>query len=216
MKRTNIAWSTAVLVAAGLMIAPTAKATLSFTLDQANVALTGPFGTVSVTEIDSTHATVTLMALGVYSFGDGSTLALNLADTGVTMSGLTLTSAGHGGTPGFSGLSSGTVDGWGSFNYLIDLSDGFHSSVTGLTFTLTKGSGTWASEADILSPNGSGLEVAGHVFNSDGSITGYATTAVPEASTIIAGMLLVLPLGASAIRILRKARTALAASHHFS
>lgn len=210
----------AMCVAGALIIAPSAKATLTFTLDNGNTALSGlptPFGTVAVTLDTATTATVTLTANSAYSysFGDGSTLALNLA-TGATLSGLSLTSAGHGGTPSYTGsTSSGTVDGWGYYNFIVDLNDGYHSSVTGLTFTLTKTSGTWASEADILAANNAGAEVAGHVFNSDGSITGYATTggiipvpmpAVPEAGTVFAGALLLLPFSASMLRILRKQR----------
>ena len=47
-----------------------------------------------------------------------------------------------------------------------------------------------------------------NLWNADGSPAQDQLTVVPEASTMIAGALLVLPLGASALRVLRKNRTA--------
>ena len=56
-----------------------------------------------------------------------------------------------------------------------------------------------ATEADleaIVSPDGQSYVIAGP--------SGYIVTPVPEATTLIAGALLVLPLGASTLRILRR------------
>ena len=221
--------SAAALAAAALWVgaSTSANATLSFSLVQGNGALAGdptPFGTVTVTWVDTTHATVSLVGLTqvagantyVYSFGDGGTLGLNLdlaSGASVMMTGLSLTSAGHGGTPEFVDVDSGNEDGFGSFNFKINLKDGWHQAVSGLSFGLTLSGDTWANENEILKPNNNGYQVAAHVFPTlngadQGIKTGFATTAVPEPSTYIAGALLLLPFGASTIRMLRKNRTA--------
>lgn len=208
MKKQNLGKIAGLMAAVAILATPQAKASLDFTLGQANVALTGPFGTVSVTLDTSTTATVILTALGSYSFGDGTTLGLSLA-SGATASGLSLVGRSGGGTPNLAKYvyTDQNIDGWGNFNFAVDLDGAFGNSVTGLTLTLTKTSGTWASVNDILTLNNKAYEVVGHVMNIDGSITGFAVV-VPEPTTMIAGALLLLPFGASTVRFFRKNRTA--------
>jgi hypothetical protein len=215
-------------IAAGVMLAtPQAKAGLTetFTLNNGNTGLggdPGPFGTVTVTWVDSTHATVTLTGntvvsganTYVYSFGDGGTIGLNLnaalvnkiAD--VTLTGLSLTDAGHSSTPpSFKDVASGNEDGFGNFNFQIDLNAGWGSAASKLSFGLTLNQGTWASVSDILNLNNKNFDVAAHVFPTlngadQGLSTGFAAT--PEPTTMIAGALLLLPFGASTLKIVRR------------
>ena len=67
------------------------------------------------------------------------------------------------------------------------------------------GNDATAAHADSLGAYG---VVALNLFNGDGSVAQDQLAIVPEASSIVAGVLLLLPLGASTIRILRKSRTA--------
>jgi len=212
MKKQRMGPIGALAVAAAMLVSPAAYASLDFELGTANVPLTGPFGTVSLILEDSTTATVTLTAATGYTFGDGSTLGLNLASPAtMSLSSLELTQ-GSVHTPSLSTVNYGsqTVDGWGQFNFTIDLQDGYGSSVSALSFTLVKTDGAWGSESDILALNGSGLSVVGHVMDvataGPNQITGYAV--VPEPTTVMAGALLLLPLGASAVRIFRRNRQA--------
>ena len=197
-----------------------ASAVITISLDTPNAAIsgyTGPYGTVSVVFVDATHATVSLMSntvgTNIYLFGDGSTIALNTNGT-ATASGIMGANAGSGFSPGpFTQTSpvphaTQQVNGFGKFNMVIDDFDGFSNTVDSLSFTLTKGSGTWADESAILTPNANGARAAGHVFvapctgtpcvanQSTGALTtGFASgsggpirpteVSVPEASTFL-------------------------------
>ena len=75
----------AVVAAMAVLSVLPAKATLTFTFNNGNAAIssyTGPYGTLDITRVDNNNATVTLTGLGLYSFGDGQTLGLNLAGGG--------------------------------------------------------------------------------------------------------------------------------------
>jgi hypothetical protein len=86
--------------------------------------------------------------------------------------------------------------------------------VTSLQFTLTIGSGTWANDASVLTPNGSGYVTAGHVFpspnppdgmtNPYGVNTGFAgngpSSVIPEPSSIALGLIGLVGLGLTQIR----------------
>jgi len=197
------------IAATVILAAPQAKASLDFTLVDASVPLTGPFGTVSLNLVDSTHATVTLTALGPYSFGAQTTLGLNLASA-ATASDLSLVGRSGGGTPSLASYVyvDQNVNGEGKFNFAVNLVGGFGNSATSLMLTLTKTSGTWASVADILQLNSKGHAVVGHVMDPTDPppgverITGYASA--PEPTTLLAGALLLLPFGLSTVRFLRK------------
>jgi hypothetical protein len=203
MKYRLLKTVTVLLAAAGILAAPQAKAALTFNLVQGNPynptensGLTpnapGPYGTVKVSLIDSTHATVTLTADQGYTFGDGSTLGLNLASAATIVggaSGVALTSYDK--AASVSAVNYGTpqkpTDGWGKFNFSIDLDGAFGNSVTALSFELVNSSGTWTSVNDILTANEKGFDVVGHAMDiaSQGKYTGFAV--VPEPTTVIAG-----------------------------
>ena len=204
------------MAAVAILATPQAKASLIFSFNNGNPAISSyptPYGTLSLSLSDAHDATVTLSAAPGYLFGDGGTVALNLAPVGtVSVVGGVGGILGNGGAYSLGG--AGNQDGFGNFNFSIDTFDGFTHASSSLTFILTTTSVTgWANEAAILTPNGDGFEVAGHVYvlAPDGKsalATGYSTAAVPEPTTMIAGALLLLPFGASTLRILHKKHTA--------
>jgi hypothetical protein len=225
-------WGFLALAGALWLLTPRpAAADLVLSLGVGNSAISGytaPYGAVDVHLVDSTHATVTLTSNTVggntYLFGDGGTIGLN-TNGAVTASNWTGTNSGT----GFSSWSpvsigSGNMDGFGVFNFVLKSFDGYTHSVDYLNFTLTNTSGSWLSAADVLTPNGSGYEAAGHVFvtaapaNSGNSAlaTGYAAngstgSVVPEPSSLVLGSIAVVGLGLTQLRrLIRRRALALA------
>jgi hypothetical protein len=209
-----------VLIAIACLGLQQAKAVTTYTLSAGNSALTnagftGPYGTATVTLVNSTTATVTFTAATQtiggttyqYMFGDGSSVAVNVNAGSWTLGTVTGTCAGCTGiTPGpYTNGGSGTVDGFGTLNQTINSFDGFTSAATSITFTLTNTSGTWASDASVLIANAQGALVGAHIFvtlfpvvASNGAIvTGFAANGgaqVPDGGTTV--MLLGAALGA--------------------
>jgi hypothetical protein len=95
------------------------------------------------------------------------------------------------------------ADGTGDWDYAVDYTNpgGSGTPPSSLSFTVTKGSGT-------LSPTDIVMNTKGLLFISDISAKGVTgdVAVVPEPTTMIAGALLLLPFGASTVRILRKNR----------
>lgn len=196
MKRLNKL--TIGLLMAAVLLGATAQPghALVLTLGLGNTGIAAypsPFGTVEITRLTGTTATIKFISnvgpIGGYryAFGDGSMAAFNLAG-GYSAASVSITSytAFDGGTPGpFSDGGSGQVDGWGNFNRTYNDFDGFTHAVRDVTFSLTKTSGSWATDNDILTANADGYRVAAHVFiaNADFTntgVTGYATEGMPE------------------------------------
>ena len=205
-------------------IAAVLMAIVGFGLQQANAftsdlnvgntaisGFTGPYGTVTITLVNSTTATVTFtsntVAGNIYLFGDGSSVALNVNATTFSVSGISGSNAGTGFTPGpYSQQVAGNVDGFGTMNLRISSFDGFTHSSDTITFTVTNTSGTWGSDADVLAFNADGFDAAAHIFvtafpaNASNSaiVTGFAGegtgTNVPDGGTTV--MLLGAALGA--------------------
>jgi hypothetical protein len=163
----------AVVAFGGSMLAPSARAdTFDFFLTQANLAgFTGPFALVDVNRTSTTTATITFTSQtnggNIYLLGDGSSAAVNVNSTNFSVA-----CCSHTQLPGFT-LGTYTavnppgtqnVDGFGSFNAIIDTSDGFTQSSSSIDFTLTNISGTWATAASVLTLNGSGFLAAAHIF----------------------------------------------------
>ena len=172
---------------------------------------TGPYGTVTITLVNSTTATVTFTSNtvngNIYLFGDGGSVALNVNATTFSVSNITGSNAGTGFTPGpWTQVAAGNEDGFGDFNLRISSFDGFTHSSDTISFTLTNVSGTWASDADVLAFNADGFDAAAHIFvttspaNASNSAlaTGFAGegpgTNVPDGGTTV--MLLGVALGA--------------------
>src|SRR5262245_38472278 len=133
--RVTRSFSSALLIAGLFALGGTAEAITSYSLNQANIAGTAPFGNVTVTLTDSTHANIAFTALttaGVhYYFGAQGALALNV-NGAVTVGPFTGSggpaNAGTGAT--LSLAAPGNEDGFGSFNFTVDNDDGFPSSLT--------------------------------------------------------------------------------------
>ena len=152
-------------VVAGCLLGPgRAAADFQFNIDSTNASSlgTGPYGTVTVTNITSTSALVTITAASGFGFVDGSSLALNVA-AGVTTSNavITLTSFG---SPETLTLSTGNsnIDGLGHFNVIYDQQDSSSPAVVEKV-TLT-GTGFSASNlSTILVGNDDGFLAEAHI-----------------------------------------------------
>jgi hypothetical protein len=94
------------------------------TLNQGNPAIAGfpgAYGSVTVTLIDSTHASITFGSatnfVNIYLFGDGGSVAVNLNASTFTVSNITGSNSGTGFTPGpYTFAGAGQEDGFGNFN----------------------------------------------------------------------------------------------------
>jgi hypothetical protein len=223
MKKTNIGKIAGIAAAVAISVTPQAKADFIFNLDAGNSAISGfsgPYAQVAVHLTDSTHATITFTSLlnsgNIYLLGDGGTVGVNVNAASWTLGAITGGNAGTGFSGGqYSDGGSGNEDGWGSFNQTINSFDGFTHSSDNVSFTVTDSSSTWASASDVLTANGSGFLAAAHIFvttapadaNNSALVTGFAAgtgVPVPEPTTVLAGLLLLLPLGASTIRVMRR------------
>ena len=150
-------------------------------LDTGNTAISGfggPFGEVFVTLENSTTAFITFASDthngNIYLFGAVGAVDVNVNATSWTLSGITGSNAGTGFTPGpFSDGGSNNVDGLGVFNQTIDSFDGFTHSSDTVSFTLMNMGGTWASAANVLTPNADGFDAAAHIF-----VTSFPANAV--------------------------------------
>jgi hypothetical protein len=195
--------------------APSAKAdSIPYQLSVPNPPISlfvGPYADVLVDRTNSTTALITFTSLSngsnTFLFADGGSAAVNVNAASWLVGAISGSNAGTGFSPGpFSDAGSGNQDGFGSFNQKIDTFDGYTHSTNILSFILTNTSGTWASAADVLTPNGSGNVASAHIFVADcadaglcdagtGALaTGFAT--VPEPGT---GLLLGMGLTALAV-----------------
>ncbi len=178
---------------------------ISITLGTPNTAISGfpgPYGFVAVDLTDSTHATITLTSpapgTNIYLYsGGGRVLGINVNGS-VTVGAISSTQTGTGfTTPSFSVGGGGQMDGFGDFNLTIDADKGFPTAVSSLSFVITlTGGSTWASAADVLTPNEGGSRAAAHVFvteyppdKANGALaTGFAgegQIVVPEPSSLL-------------------------------
>ena len=134
---------------------------------------TGPYATAVVSLVDSTHATVTFDSLindgFLYLMGDGSSVSVNVNATTWNLASITGSNSITGFDPGnpYTNGGSGNVSGFGVFNQTVDSFDGFGHSSTEIVLSLTNISGTWATSANVLTPNSSGNTVAIHAFACD-------------------------------------------------
>jgi hypothetical protein len=230
MKLTATKLATAALAAVAMLGASQARADFIFTIDTGNAALSGfagPYAQVDVNLTSSTTATITFTSLlnsgNIYLLGDGGSVAVNV-NGAFTLGTITGSNAGTGFTPGpWSNGGSGNEDGLGTYNLTINSFDGYTHSSDTISFTITKSSGTWSSATDVLAGDAGSLGniAAAHIFvaaspangGANGGaalVTGFAAGngTVPEPTTVLAGALLLLPFGASTLRILRRNRAA--------
>jgi hypothetical protein len=215
--------------AAMLFVAGPASATpldaQSFTLNLGNSGLNppaaGPYANITITLNDGTHATVSGSAItgGAYNytFVDGKLIDLNLNGT-ASVSNISVTQPAGASAATLVLGGSGTVDGWGSFNFQMDsqkpggAQGSFANAINSFSFDLTKtGGGGWTSVANMLLANSDGNSIAGHLAFYQGTYpgtspannTGFATvSSVPEPSTIALGLVSVTGLGM--VRLIRR------------
>ena len=203
----KIGISLAMLAVVGLGSVVAAKAdTITFSLTNPNFGgFTSPYGSVLVNRTSLTTATLTFTAdqshAGLtYLFGaQGAAGAnFNLGAGSVALTGTPTFTNGGGGTAFTSG-GAANEDGFGSFNFTLDNFDGFSDAVTSVTFSVTLSGSTWATAADVLTPNANGNSVAAHIFICGSSpcdrsnpalLTGYVTdgpnpAAVPEPASML-------------------------------
>ena len=166
-----------------------AHADLILTSNAGNAAISGfpgPYATVDVHLIDSTHATVEFTSLtnsgNIYLMGDGGTVAVNVNATSWAISFLTDSNSGTGFTPGpLSDGGAGNED--GSFNQTVNSFDGFTHSADDIKIELTNTGGTWTDVNSVLIGNSQGQLAAEHIFvtaspanaTNGAIVTGFAT-----------------------------------------
>jgi hypothetical protein len=226
MKRIAVAIAFAVLVAT-VQVTPT-SAGLVLSLDDPNSALspyTGPYGTVTVTRVSNTMADIVFTGStnGIYTylFGGVDAIALNVNGSVDSWSVSDVVQpAGHS-APSFTSTGAGTVDGRGDFNFTLKEFDGFGYAYSSVTLHITDTGASWASDADVLTATGNGMDnlVAAHIFvtldggDTNGPATGFAADGdgdggggqgpgdVPEAATLVMWSLLgTLTLGVCRLR----------------
>jgi hypothetical protein len=213
IKLKRLSFSAVLLVA--LFALPASADTFSLGLGNPDISgYPGPYAEVAVNLVGST-ASVTFSALDSspwhYLFGDGGSVALNVNGSfvvsGMTWSGQPQLNPS---APSLFVDGAGNEDGWGTFNLRISNNGGFKEAVKTLSFTLTGGS--WSSASDVLTANANGAKAAAHIFvaNSDWTntgVTGFAadggTNRVPDGGTT--ALLLGLALGAGGVVLRRKA-----------
>jgi hypothetical protein len=171
MKISTIGLGSLCALALTLQVAK-ANSIVDYSLNALNIPnYTGPYGQVEVNLISSTAATVTFTGLNGYQFVDGSSAALSVNASSFNFTVPAGFSVGH--------PLPGNVDGWGSFNLILD--EGNSSNPVGtITFNVTNVSGSWGSDAhNVLSLNGvNGYFAAAHIITPDGNSTGYASSNV--------------------------------------
>jgi hypothetical protein len=190
-----------IVLALSLFMATSSSAYL-LTLDVPNTLLSpypGPYATVGITlDAAGTHADVVFTGLtnsgNIYLLAGAQAADLNV-NGAFSVGPITGVNSFSGFSPGPFTSGSGNADGFGSFNLTIDSFDGIQNASETISFTLTKNTGTWASDADVLTPNTAGFPAAAHIFVWDGTYTnnvpntalatGFASVPIPAAAWLL-------------------------------
>src|SRR5262245_25594515 len=160
----------------------------------------GPYVNVNVNRTDATHATLTFTSLtqGTFTYGMGGQglVGVQVNATTFTLTGVT---ENGGGTASIQNPpSSSNINGFGTFNASLDMTDGFFDRATSVSFVLTNTSGTWAAANNVLTNNSQSAMAVAHLFVSspnctDACVTGFAAgngggappSEVPEPSSLV-------------------------------
>jgi hypothetical protein len=222
LKMIGLTKSAVVIACIGFMAftVQRAKADFIFNLSTGNSAISGypgPYATLDVDWVDSTHANIAFTSLtnsgNIYLFGGSSSVGVNVNAASWTLGPVTGSNGGTGFTPGpWTDGGSRNVNGFGSFNQTIDSFDGYTHSSDSISFSLTDTSGTWANAMAVLLANSGGSLAEAHIFvtsypadASNGALTtGYAAngidTPVPDGGSTV----LLLGAAISAIGLVRR------------
>jgi hypothetical protein len=210
----STAFAVALAAFAALAFGPSvSRADTIYSLNNPNAALsavTGPYGTIDVHLVDSTHATITFATADATKFRFGSAQAADFNTNGTTS--VTSFSTTGGPAQDLTNAGSGNVSTFGNFSNTFDNFDGNVHTFTGATFNLTNTSGTWASDAVVLTENANGVLGAAHIFAyaPDGTVivTGFAgdgPVATPEfGSASLMGLMLLGFCGIAGFQRFRK------------
>jgi hypothetical protein len=182
--------------------APSAQGGAVYIIATPNVGLSpysGPYATVNVDLIDSTHAGITFTSQTATSGNTNCTPATPCTYLmgGNDAMGVNINAAGFTVNP-TTGSGSGNLDGFGVFNLTIGLPDGFGQVVSTYSFNVENTSGTWADASSVLTANTAGYLAGAHIYvqssactdekgNPAACITGYAVNGdpvVPEPGTL--------------------------------
>jgi hypothetical protein len=185
--------SLAILVIGIMGIFAMPASALTIMLDAPNAALepyAGPYASVDIDLVNSTNAKITFTAITGYLLGGQGIAALNVNAGSFEATGFNLT--GGIATSAITNVGSGNVSEFGNFNLVLKAFDGFPNSVTALSFNLKNTSGTWASEAAVVTDNPLDYFAAAHIFVEGvgaALATGYAanggSTSVSEPGTMM-------------------------------
>jgi hypothetical protein len=159
---------------------------INFTLNNSGVA-GGPFVNVNVNLTSTGVATITFTSAGGAAIIDGGSLDLNVNGS-FTVASTTGFSAFNGNWCSGTGNSlvgnaclnagGGNIDGFGSFNVVLDQFAGSGNSSNQITVTLT--GGTWTSASQVLFSNAGGSMAGSHVtLNSCTFYVANGTTGSP-------------------------------------
>jgi hypothetical protein len=218
MRKFKLKTGIAVIAVAASAALP-AKADLTFNLDQVYGSLgavpTGTiFGTVHLAQgVDSHTVNVSVNLNAGNTFvggGAGFALGFDLAGppgTGVTINNIAFNPVTSHFTTSIYPPVNG-ADGTGDWEYNVDYKSPGASgnSPTSLSFNVKWTGGTLSPESFVQNPKGL-FFISDIYFGQTGKTGDVAAIApVPEPTTMIAGALLLLPFGASTMRVLRKKR----------
>ena len=129
---------------------------------------TGNFGTVDVS-LSGQTATITFTAGTGFSFGDGSSAAVELNTDSFTEAFVSESPSNN-----FKAFAfDQQVDGFGNFDLAVDQKN-FAIHLSSITFTVTNTGTPWATDADVLASNSNGFDAAAHVFSDSSGKTGFA------------------------------------------
>jgi hypothetical protein len=179
MRRIWIIMALSLALVFGLAMQAAADTTFTSTFTVTNTSLAPDFAELTITVPDGGGAaTFNINADDSYLFGD---VYLNLTNTDVTLS----APAGYSAKGPQNNISI-----FGDFNYTLGPpSSGFSDAVTSLSFVLTPDSGSFADASSVLTLNSNVppyLDVI-HIFNSDGSVTGFAGEVPLPPSALLMG-----------------------------
>jgi hypothetical protein len=193
------------LVGLGLQQAKAVAVDFESILNVSNLAgATGPFGTVDIS-VSGQTATITFTAATGYSFGDGSSAAVELNSGSFTPG--TITESPDN-SPVFALNQS--ADGFGKFDLVVDQHD-FSLHEPSITFTVTNNDAgvTWLADgSNVLAFNEKDFDAAAHIFSDALGKTGFAGEGpgtpppppVPDSGTTA----MLLGAGLSALGLMRR------------